>query len=41
MVNCPKCGKKIDKPTRKIENSYFYLAMYVCDNCGYDFKNIK
>jgi predicted RNA-binding Zn-ribbon protein involved in translation (DUF1610 family) len=38
MVNCPNCGKELGKPEKKIENSYFCLALYLCPKCGHHFK---
>jgi transposase-like protein len=38
MVNCPKCGKTLTKPERKIENSAFIIELYRCDQCGTTFK---
>jgi transposase-like protein len=37
-VKCPKCGKKLETPDRKIENSHFCLAAYTCTECGTNFK---
>ena len=31
---CPKCGKELAKPDRKLENSVFYVALFTCDTCG-------
>jgi endogenous inhibitor of DNA gyrase (YacG/DUF329 family) len=33
-VSCPKCGKELAKPDRKLENSVFYVALFTCDTCG-------
>jgi len=33
MFNCSKCGKKIDNPTRKLENSFFTIELYTCKKC--------
>lgn len=38
MVNCLNCGKELAKPEKKIENSFFCLAVYKCDVCGISFK---
>jgi uncharacterized Zn finger protein len=38
MVSCQNCGKTLTKPVRKIENTYFSIALYRCDNCGCRFK---
>ena len=40
-VNCPKCGKELAKPDRKLENAVFYAAIYTCDICGATFKYSK
>jgi transposase-like protein len=37
-VKCPNCGKKLEKPDKKIENSHFCLAAYTCTECGTNFK---
>jgi hypothetical protein len=34
MCNCSKCGKKIEKPTRKLENSLFTVEEYTCKKCN-------
>jgi len=41
IVNCPKCGKELAKPDKKLENSVFYVALYTCDMCGAKFKYAK
>jgi hypothetical protein len=33
MLNCSKCGKKIQKPTKKLENSLFTIEIYTCKKC--------
>jgi hypothetical protein len=33
MLNCNKCGKKIEKPTKKLENSLFTIEIYTCKKC--------
>jgi DNA-directed RNA polymerase subunit RPC12/RpoP len=38
MISCPNCGKKIDVPTKKIENSLFRVYVYTCNECGTHFK---
>ncbi|MGA3288626.1 MAG: hypothetical protein ABSD42_00090 [Candidatus Bathyarchaeia archaeon] len=38
MVNCPNCGKKLDTPDKKIENSHFSLTVYTCPERGNRFK---
>ena len=37
-VKCPNCGKKLQTPDKKIENSHFTLAVYTCNGCGNHFK---
>ncbi|MGA3058929.1 MAG: hypothetical protein ABSD92_01020 [Candidatus Bathyarchaeia archaeon] len=38
MISGPNCGRKLDKPDKKIENYFFCLAVYTCNNCGNQFK---
>jgi ribosomal protein S27E len=33
-VNCPKCGKELAKPDKKLENTAFFVAHFTCDCCG-------
>jgi ssDNA-binding Zn-finger/Zn-ribbon topoisomerase 1 len=33
VVKCPKCGKGLVKPTKKLENSVFFIAIFTCENC--------
>jgi ribosomal protein S27E len=40
-ISCPKCGKELDKPDKKLENAVFYVAIYTCDKCGTTLKYSK
>jgi ribosomal protein S27E len=37
-VNCPKCGKELTKPNKKLENAVFCIALFTCDICGTSIK---
>jgi len=37
-ANCPKCGKQLIKPDRKLENAVFCVASFTCDRCGTNFN---
>jgi len=41
MVDCPKCGKEVAKPDKKLENSFFQIAIYTCEGCGTTFKVVR
>lgn len=38
LANCPKCGKNLTKPDKKIEIWLFCIEAYTCDSCGIKFK---
>ncbi len=40
MASCPKCGKNVAKPVRRIDAPNFKIAEYECGNCGKRFRVI-
>ncbi len=38
MAHCPSCGKKVDKPSRVLENYCFTIEAYNCEKCHHSFK---
>jgi len=37
-INCPKCGKELTEPDKKLENTVFFVARFTCDCCGTTIK---
>jgi hypothetical protein len=38
MVNCPRCGKELAKPNKKLENFVFFIAVFTYDECETQLK---
>jgi ribosomal protein L37AE/L43A len=38
MISCSKCGRKLRKPIRKLENSLFSIEVYKCKKCNLTYK---
>jgi len=38
LLNYCKCGRKLGKPTKKLENPTFVIAVYKCKKCKATYK---
>ncbi len=38
LLICCRCGKRISKPCRKLENSVFVVELYKCRKCRQTYK---
>jgi hypothetical protein len=40
LAYCPRCGKWLSIPVKKLENRAFSIALYNCNGCGLKFKTM-
>ena len=41
MAECPYCHKEVSKPQKSLENRFFLIEAYTCDECKGKFKIAK